>query len=430
MSLEKPGDIRDLSLATGQIEFVQSLKNSSNAKIVVVYFGGRPRLLGDIVQNADSILIAFLPGPDGGKAVIDLIAGDHDPSGRLPITYPKYQDGGGTPYWHAVSDQCTAADNPHEPLPHWAYTQCEVQWPFGHGLSYTDITYSNLKVDSRIVSHRVPWDKKANVVTVSVDVKNTGDRSTKEPIMFFIYEESRHVTPEYKRLVSFERRNLTPGEEITVVMTLSSRTLLHVGPHDDKHDILQIGQTFRIGVGSATDCRNGQDMHLCTDTLSLEFAGKDSYSPVCESSCLLLWDNGCLWDQGKRSAQTCYSMCLSSLSPISEYDSGWGWNYLNCIESILKDSRRPDERKCHDVNTMCRDVLNPGKYGILDPLESSGSGEFSTIIVSMLAGVIGTLAMLYPCYKHVFQNRKGRGGPGGEIEFIPVIQEEEELQMY
>jgi len=432
--LEKPGDIRDLSIARGQIEFVQSLKASSNAKIIAVYFGGRPRLLGDIVQNADSILIAFLPGPDGGKAAIDLIAGDYNPAGRLPITYPKYQDGGGVPYWHSVSDLCTSTGNPHEPLPHWAYTQCEIEWPFGHGLSYTTFAYSNLKVSSNTVHHGLPWDKKGDDITVSVDVENTGKIAGSDAVMFFIFEKSRHVTPEYKRLLSFERRKLAPGKKETVTMTLTSQNLRHVGPNDDKHDILQIKQKFRIGVGSATDCRNRSNENgLCTEELSLELAGKGSYSPVCEIACLLLSEKKCLSER-KISASDCYSMCQSSSSPMRTDGSGWGWNYLNCIEPILQDTLRQDGRECYEVDTLCRSVLRPelgedtnidqsGDTANID--QSGGTGSrYTTIIVSMFAGVIGTLIMLYPFYKHVFQSCIPNS-EAKEIEFTPVGQDED-----
>ena len=464
--LEKPGDIRDLSLPRGQTEFVQSLKASSNAKIIAVYFGGRPRLLGDIVQNANSILIAFLPGPDGGKAVIDLIAGDHNPTGRLPITYPKYQDGGGIPYWHSVSDLCTSTGNPHEPLPHWAYTQCEIEWPFGHGLSYTTFAYSNLNVSSNIVHHGLPWDKKGDDITVSVDVENTGKIAGSDAVMFFIFEDSRHVTPEYKRLLSFERRTLAPGKKETVTMTLTSEALRHVGPNDDKHDILQIGQTFRIGIGSATDCRNRPNENgPCTEELTLELAGKGSYSPVCEIACILLRDKNCLSER-KISASDCYSMCQSSSSPMRTDGSGWGWNYLNCIEPILLDylgqdpilleSLRQDGSKCYEVDTMCRSVLRPevgedtnidqsgdtakidlsGGTANIDQSggtanidQSGGTGiKYTTIIVSMFAGMIGTLIMLYPFYKHAFQNFMPRSDYK-EIEFTSVGQDEDEFHI-
>ena len=82
----------------------------------------------------DAVLVGFLPGPDAGQAVVDILSGKVNPSGRMPLTYPKYQDGGGIPYYHSVSDQCTSGDGP---LPHWSYVPCEVQWHFGHGHSYT-----------------------------------------------------------------------------------------------------------------------------------------------------------------------------------------------------------------------------------------------------------------------------------------------------
>jgi beta-glucosidase len=160
---EKPGDIRSMELPKGQYELVDFVKQNTNAKVLLVYFGGRPRLLQKVVVSsiaiispsmtkvnsynnggfqfvfyfvmqdfADAILLGFLPGPSGGQAVVDIISGKVNPSARLPITYPMYEDGGGSPYFHTISDQCTKAGE--NPLPHYDYVQCEVQWSFGFGL--------------------------------------------------------------------------------------------------------------------------------------------------------------------------------------------------------------------------------------------------------------------------------------------------------
>ena len=272
---EKPGDIRDLFLAQGQRDFVHNLKESTNAKIIVVYFGGRPRLLGNIVDIADAIALAFLPGPDAGQAVVDLIAGKQNFSGRLPITYPKYEDMGGVPYWRAVSDQCTGPNDSNEPLPHYWYKKCDVEWEFGHGLSYTTFEYNDLRSDSAQIIYALPWsDRKSEVsANFSVKVKNTGDRTGMETVMFFIFVESRHVTPESKLLLHFERVELLPGEEKTVDFHLTPKLLRYVGPHDDRHDILQKGEKFRIRVGPSG---------LCSDFISLAMSDEEDYDPACE----------------------------------------------------------------------------------------------------------------------------------------------------
>jgi beta-glucosidase len=125
---EKPGDLHSLDLVPGQVELVRRLREANaKAKIIVIYFGGRTRLLGDIPTMADAVLVAFLPGPDAGKAVMNVLTGSYNPSGRLPITYPKYQDGSGAPYLHPISEMCTQSDYENQPLPHYGLApSCEV----------------------------------------------------------------------------------------------------------------------------------------------------------------------------------------------------------------------------------------------------------------------------------------------------------------
>jgi len=74
----------------------------------------------------------MIPGPFGGRAVVDIMSGRTNPNAKLAFSWPKYEDGEGVPCHGKISDQCTKGD-PDTPLPHWEYTPCEVEWPFGHG---------------------------------------------------------------------------------------------------------------------------------------------------------------------------------------------------------------------------------------------------------------------------------------------------------
>jgi len=221
---EKPGDLnQDLSLPKGQYDLVRAVSNATKAhggKVILVYIGGRPRILQDMVPASDAILIAFLPGPDGGRAIADLISGTHCPSAKLPITYPKFPSGGGAPYFHAVSDMCTldtAADGSKTLFLHYDYALCEVEWPFGHGLSYTSFEYSNISVSKHLLSLS---DSEENL-TLSVLVTNTGNILGADTVLFFSFDKSRPVTPEYKQLRAFEKVALRPGESKTVSVSLS-----------------------------------------------------------------------------------------------------------------------------------------------------------------------------------------------------------------
>ena len=262
----------------------------------------------------DAVLIGFLPGPDAGTAVLDIMTGNANPSGRMPLTYPKYADAGGSPYFLAVSDRCTQGDGP---LPHYQNVACEVQWPFGHGLSYIPFDYTNLFLSSDTMKYRAAgqsriFDKSTGVITVSVRVKNSGSRAGSETVLFFTFDESRHTTPEYKRLRSFEKIYLEPGEEKVVTATLSllDPDFLSVGPDDDSHLVIQNGMRFKVGVGADTDCRDPDPAsHLCSEFVTVDTG--DDYSSACDAACKVWSESGCAGTYGL-SAKTCWDMCKSA----------------------------------------------------------------------------------------------------------------------
>ena len=150
---ETPGNINDLTMTEPQLKLVKELA-ATGKPIILVLVEGRPRVIRTIVDDAKAILMAYLPGLEGGQAVADVLFGDANPSGKLPLTYPKYPAGFMT-YDHKTSEE--KGGNKYDP-----------QWPFGYGLSYTTFEYRALRVDA---SEMMPKDKLA----VTVEVTNTGD---------------------------------------------------------------------------------------------------------------------------------------------------------------------------------------------------------------------------------------------------------------
>lgn len=393
---EKPGDIRDLQLRQGQIDFVGRMKDSTDAKIIVIYFGGRPRLLKDIVQDADAILLAFLPGPTGGKEIMDLITGAHAPSGRLPITYPKFTDGGGVPYWSSISDQCTGFTE-DQTLPNYSYTPCDTEYPFGHGLTYTSFHYQDLTVDSKEFLYHFDLQKQ-NEINVSVKVKNTGNNAAYETIMFFLFDLNRHVTPEYKRLFYFERVWLEPGTEVVVAVKITEDHMKYIGAHDNQHLIIQPGMRTRVGVGTV-DCRRDSQNDLCSDPIIVR-TSDGKYDPACESACILWKQSGCLHEMNI-SMKDCWDSCMSSTSLVFG-EHGWGFNYVNCIERIVLDERQKD--KCIPMTTLCRNVFHSQSFLTRKPFNVNPQ-----IIVPIIAGIIGVLFMVNPFYKQRKQYNRANG---------------------
>ena len=419
---EKPGDIRDLHLAQGQIEFVRRVKAETSGKIILIYFGGRPRLLGLLSDITDAIFIAFLPGPDAGQAAIDLITGNTNPSGRLPLTYPKYPDGGGAPYFSAVSDQCTVGEGV---LPHWENRRCDIEWNFGHGLSYTTFDYSHgvALSGNEIVYSPGPDRGAATKIKVETTVKNMGLIAGSDTVLFFAFDNTRYVTPEYKRLVHFEKIYLEVGEEKILSWDAALDLFYHVGPHDPTHWVLQEGMQLQIGVGAEVDCRDTPDDALCSAPIGWKLENDAIYVGSCDAACRLWQESQCSSFYGFDWV-TCWDMCTSVAKenyPVHGTHEGWGWNYVQCIESVVKakegTSVGDKAKSCPKMTTMCRDIFHTklmDEYGEL-PLSASTSDLLLDVGVAIVAGIIAGAFTL-----SLFRKKKTIRGDGGDVEFSPL----------
>ena len=361
--------------------------------------------------------MGFLPGPFAGEATRNIIVGDTNPSAKLPITYPKYEDGGGIPYLHAVSDMCTK-DN-EEPLPHWEYSPCEVQWPFGHGHSYSTFEYTNLSVDSLSLRF-TKGEKDAETLTVSVNVKNTGPMAGAETVLFFSFDEFRSSTPEYKRLRGFEKVYLEPGQSKDVKLSISIDDLRFIGPHDNSHYILQDGMEFKIGVGAHTDCRADGNGPLCSEPVDIETDSQ--YTGACEIACDLWAQSGCDTELGL-SAEVCWRDCtkIHQSDYLALNNDGWGWNYVECIESILFEPSFQKE-SCWKLTSFCRDIFatpNMDEFGNgPTPPHHGGMMQPDRIAFTFafLSGVIGAIMIVTSMRGGVCSRRKGQEYEGVEMQ--------------
>lgn len=281
----------------------------------------------------DAFIIAFLPGPESGKAVIDLINGHFNPSGKLPITWPKSVDGAGAPYFYPISENCKD------------YMPCDVEFSFGHGLSYTSFEYTDLKISSNSLLYD-PFSlsgSETSSINVQVKVTNSGRLPGSDVVLFFSFDSNRHVTPDYKRLRYAQKVDLQPNQTTLVSMDLKVEDLRYVGNVDSSHFILQPGLEFKIGVGQATDCRLNDDDNLCTENILLK-SSITNYMASCDISCSIWEKYGCM------NLEKCWNMCTSA-----EGGDGWSWNYVQCIDSLTKTFPE-DENHCWKLNTFCRDI--------------------------------------------------------------------------
>ena len=210
-STEKPGDIDDLSLERDQIELVREAAKWGR-KIVVVLCENRPRVINEIVPLCDAIIMAYYPGDQGGKAVADVIAGKVNPSGRLPITYPRFVNTI-VPYDHKHTDKFDQQ---------YGEEAFNPQWEFGHGMSYSDFGYSNLQLSAESLVGD-------GSITISVDVTNRSDIDGKETVLLFIADRFASVTPSVKRLRGFDKKMVSAGHTVTYSFTITKDDLAFVG---------------------------------------------------------------------------------------------------------------------------------------------------------------------------------------------------------
>lgn len=212
---ETPGNLNDLTLSANQRNLVKALA-ATGKPVILVLNEGRPRIINDIEPLAKAVVHAMLPGNYGGDALANLLAGDVNFSGKLPYTYPKYINSLATYDYKPCENVGQMAGN-------YNYDAVmDVQWPFGFGLSYTSYAYSNLKVDK---SSFAPGD----VITVSVDVTNTGSVEGKESVLLYSSDLVASSTPDIKRLRGFDKISLKPGETKTVTLKLAADDLAFVG---------------------------------------------------------------------------------------------------------------------------------------------------------------------------------------------------------
>jgi len=221
---ETPGNINDLTMTAPQLRLVKELAGTGKP-VILVLVEGRPRVIRPIVDDAKAILLAYLPGLEGGQAVADVLFGDANPSGKLPLTYPKYS-GGFTWYDHKTSEE--KGGNKFDP-----------QWEFGHGLSYTTFEYRGLRVDA---SEMTPKDK----LTVTVEVTNTGTRLGKETVQLYLSDVVASITPPVKVLKRFQKVELKPNEMKTVRFELTWDDLAFIGLNNKP--VVEPGE-FRAQVG-------------------------------------------------------------------------------------------------------------------------------------------------------------------------------------
>ena len=241
---ETPGNDVDMNLSKNQKELVRAL-SATGRPMIFILNEGRPRIISDIEPLATAVVDILLPGNYGGDALAALLSGEENFSGKLPFTYPKF-----------ISKHATYDYKPSEQqgimLGAYNYSaDVDIQWPFGHGLSYTAFEYSNMTVSKDVFGAD-------DVIKVTVDVTNVGARAGKESVLLFTSDLYASQIPDVRRLRAFEKVDLQPGETATVEFEIPATDLAFVDYYGKWR--LEAGD-FIFSIGDL------QQKVTCTDTV-------------------------------------------------------------------------------------------------------------------------------------------------------------------
>ncbi len=220
------GDSNDLAIEKEELDLLKAAKET-NLPIVMVSVIGRPVNMIWPQENIDSILWAYLPGSFGAEAITDCLFGDYNPSGKLPITFPK--DGNQIPVVYNAR-RYTSAE---------IFTKYDPLYFFGYGLSYTNFEYENLQVLDQV--------KLGDDCLISLDVKNIGNFAGDEIVQLYLQDQYASVTRPIKSLKGFKKIHLEPNETKSVIFKLTEDDL---SLYDEDLLWVEEKRTIEVQIGS------------------------------------------------------------------------------------------------------------------------------------------------------------------------------------
>jgi beta-glucosidase len=229
-----------LDLPGRQMELVRAV-HAAGKPTVVVLASGRPLTIPWIAENVPAVVMAWHGGTEAGNAAADVLFGDVNPGGKLPVTFPRSV--GQVPLYYAHKN----TGRPPDPNQKYTSKYLDVPWtpqfPFGHGLSYTTFALSDLKLGAETIAA-------AGRQTVEVTVKNTGARAGDEVVQVYVTDLAASVTRPVKQLRAFERVTLEPGASRTLAFTLGPPDL---GLYDARMRWVVEPGRFQVTAGTSSD---------------------------------------------------------------------------------------------------------------------------------------------------------------------------------
>ncbi len=233
-------DRADLDLPGVQEELIREIYQTGTP-VIVVLINGRPLSIGWLAQHVPAIIEAWLPGEEGARAIADILFGDCNPGGRLPMSFPRSV--GQVPVYYN--------HKPSGGRSHWKGDYVEMSskplYPFGYGISYTHFSYHHMDIQPDVIS----WDGQ---VEISVEVQNAGSCTGDEVAQLYIHDEVAQVTRPVKELKGFKRITLKAGEKKKITFILSGKQL---GFYDQQMKFIVEPGMFKVMIGSSS-----QDIRL------------------------------------------------------------------------------------------------------------------------------------------------------------------------
>jgi beta-glucosidase len=222
------GDRTDLSLPKPQEALLKAVV-ATGKPVVVVLLSGSALAVNWANDKAPAILQAWYPGGEGGTAIADVLFGDYNPAGRLPVTFYKSVE-----QLPPFTDYGMAGRT-------YRYFKGDPLYPFGFGLSFTKFGYINLKLSAKTVKSGEP-------IKVVVDVKNTGDRDGDEVVQLYLTDVAASAPVPIRTLVGFDRISLRAGEKRTVTFTITPQQMSLIDDHGKR--VIEPGE-FLVGIGGS-----------------------------------------------------------------------------------------------------------------------------------------------------------------------------------
>ncbi|MEM9894969.1 MAG: glycoside hydrolase family 3 C-terminal domain-containing protein [Bacteroidota bacterium] len=238
------GDREQIKLPQNQIDYLKKLKGKSDTPLLLIVTGGSPIAMPEVEKYADAILFVWYPGEEGGRAVADVIFGERNPSGKLPLTFP-YGEEDLPPFEDYKMDGRT-----------YKYMKVKPQYTFGYGLSYTDFQFADLQVD-----------QSKDKIDLSISVENTGTMEGEEVVQVYVSSPLAGSQDPSSKLSAFQRVNLKSGEAKQVQFSLKKSDFEQFGEEGNR--VIRKGK-YKLWVGNMSPGERSEELGGVWETVMVD----------------------------------------------------------------------------------------------------------------------------------------------------------------